>query len=217
LNHRDITWRSLSPKGFRTAVVGAHLERPKVVSSETNNSDTNAEAELTDEQWTIVAPLIAVLPTHATKRGRPRRDSREVLSGVLWVLRHNAPWQELPDQFPSYQTCHRRFQQWVNDGTLRQVLEVLERDLRERGGLEVTEWLTHYTSVGGKIAGDAHEAEDKQAFCWQQQTAMLFLSPATLRLLHRLRSPLARKLSLRYLPQAKCFVSACAQARCSSD
>jgi transposase len=157
--------------------------------------------ELTDEQWAVVSPLIPTPQRRAGQRGRPMRESREVLAGALWVLRHSAPWHELPQTFPSYQTCHRRFQQWVSDGTLRLVLEALERDLRDRSGLEASDWLTLYTSA------DAEGAEDEQASAWQQQTAMLFLSRATLRLLHRLKSPLARRLSLRYLPQAKSFAS----------
>ena len=35
-----------------------------------------------------------------------------VLNGILWVLRTGAPWHDLPERYPSYQTCHRRFQQW---------------------------------------------------------------------------------------------------------
>ncbi|NBS70665.1 hypothetical protein EBT31_17395, partial [bacterium] len=36
-------------------------------------------------------------------------------------LRSGARWKDLPRDFPSYQTCHRRFQQWVTDGTLRRI------------------------------------------------------------------------------------------------
>ena len=39
------------------------------------------------------------------------------------------PWRYLPRYYPSYQTCHRRFQQWVQDGTLRSVLEWLAEEL----------------------------------------------------------------------------------------
>jgi Putative transposase of IS4/5 family (DUF4096) len=38
--------------------------------------------------------------------------------GAQWhpvVLRTGAPWADLPERYPSYQTCHRRFQQWVRD------------------------------------------------------------------------------------------------------
>jgi transposase len=176
------------------------------------NNFTNVhvrQEKLTDEQWRLVEPLISEPHRRTKARGRPSRDRREVLDGILWVLRHNAPWHELPDQFPSYQTCHRRFQQWVRDSTLRVVLEALEEDLRERGGLEVTEWLTRYQGAEGGLAPLENGSEDQQTRSWQQQTAMLFLSPATLRLLHRVRSRLARRLSLRYLPQAKYLAGAC--------
>jgi putative transposase len=41
----------------------------------------------------------------------------------------------LPERFPPYQTCHRRFQQWVREGVLRGVLEALAEDLRARAVL----------------------------------------------------------------------------------
>lgn len=37
------------------------------------------------------------------------------------------------------QTCRRRFQTWVETGVTEQVLHALARDLRERGGLDLTE------------------------------------------------------------------------------
>src|ERR1041384_7107068 len=167
------------------------------------------QENLTDEQWTLVEPLISEPHRRTKGRGRPRCDRREVLDGILWVLRCGAPWHDLPKTFPSYQTCHRRFQVWANDGTLRQVLEALEEDLRERGGLEVTEWSNRYRGTDGELTAVEKVSEDQQTRSWQQQTAILLLSPATVKLLHRLRSPLGRKISLRYLPQAKYLVSAC--------
>ena len=50
-----------------------------------------------------------------------------------------APWQDLPERYPPYPTCHRRFQRWVHHGILTRILEVLAEDLRARGGLDVSE------------------------------------------------------------------------------
>ncbi|MCE2486584.1 MAG: transposase [Desulfurellaceae bacterium] len=32
-----------------------------------------------------------------------------MLAGILWILRSVACWQDLPERFPPYQTCHRCF------------------------------------------------------------------------------------------------------------
>jgi transposase len=48
-----------------------------------------------------------------------------VLNGILWVLRTGAPWADVPERYPSFQTCHRRFQQWVRSGVMKGILEAL--------------------------------------------------------------------------------------------
>src|SRR5213593_2066564 len=82
--------------------------------------------DLTDLQWAILDALIPEPPRRKDRRGRPWKSRRSVLNGILWVLRTGAPWADLPERYPSYQTCHRRFQQWVRSGIMRGVLEALE-------------------------------------------------------------------------------------------
>lgn len=60
--------------------------------------------ELTDEQWAIIGPLIPEPPRRDDGRGRPWKKTREVMNGVLWILRSGARWQDLPERFPPYQT-----------------------------------------------------------------------------------------------------------------
>ena len=91
--------------------------------------------------------------TQTGRQGRPFRDPRDVLQGVLWVLRTGAPWKDLPERYPPYQTCHRRFQQWNRDGTLRRILEALAQDLRDRGKLDLSEAFIDGTHAGAKKKG----------------------------------------------------------------
>ena len=77
--------------------------------------------DLTEAQWNKLKPLLAP-KRRPDGRGRPWRDARTVLNGILWILRTGAPWHDLPDRYPPYQTCHRRFQQWQRDGTLDPVV-----------------------------------------------------------------------------------------------
>ena len=88
--------------------------------------------DLTDEQWEAIRRFIPEPERLRTseKGGRPWRDPRDVLNGILWVLRTGAPWADLPRRYPPYQTCHRRFEKWVGEGVIERVLRGLAEDLR---------------------------------------------------------------------------------------
>jgi transposase len=148
--------------------------------------------DLTEKQWEVIAPRIPEPPRRADGRGRPWSDSRTVLNGVLWVLRTGAQWKDLPPRYGSKSTVHRRFQQWVGEGVFEEILAVLAGDLKERGALDLSECFIDGTFVSAKKGGQVWDPrnEAKAAKSWQWQTALVFLSPSTLALLHRRRSPL---------------------------
>ena len=95
--------------------------------------------ELTNEQWKRIEPIIVSLTPAKDPRGRKARDPRAVMNGILWILRTGAPWKDLPQRYPPYQTCHRRFQQWVRQGVFRRILKELAEDLHERGQIDIRE------------------------------------------------------------------------------
>jgi transposase len=95
--------------------------------------------DLTDEQWDLIGRLLPEPVRRADGRGRPWRKNRAVLNGILWILRIGAPWADLPGRYPSDQTCHRRFQQWVRLGVLRSILEVRAQALHDQGYLDLQE------------------------------------------------------------------------------
>lgn len=109
--------------------------------------------DITAAQWKILDALIPKPTSRKDGRGRPWKDRRAVLNGVLWVLRTGAPWADVPDRYPSYQTCHRRFQQWVRSGVMKGVLEALALDLKIRGTLDVKEAFIDGSFAPGKKRG----------------------------------------------------------------
>lgn len=154
--------------------------------------------ELTDEQWAVVLPLLPAHKNGQDGRGRPAHGHREVLNGIFWILRSGARWQDLPDRFPSYQTCHRRFQLWAKSGVIRKVLEALAEDLRTRGKLDLSECFIDATFVAAKKGAPlwAKPSGAKVRRSWQWQTALVFLSPSTRAVLAHTKSPLSKRLSL---------------------
>ena len=77
---------------------------------------------LTDEQWELIED---VFPPSG-RMGRPTRDRRDVVDGILWILRTGSPWRDLPDALGPWQTTWHLFNQWSQDGTLDKLFRCLQ-------------------------------------------------------------------------------------------
>ena len=152
---------------------------------------------LTDDQWSVLEPLFQKERTGA---GRPQIHSdREVLNGVLWVLRTGAAWADLPDRFPSSATCYRRFSKWVKDGRLRKILESLARHLEDNGLINLEECFIDGTFVVAKKGAQKWERPSgaKVRSSWLLLTLLVYLSPCTRILLTLMKSDLSRLQSMK--------------------
>ena len=145
--------------------------------------------DLTEDQWKVVSAILPEDPVRPDGRGRPWSYRRQVLNGVLWILRTGAPWQDLPDRYGAYQTVHRRFQNWVRSGVMERVLLAIAQDLKDRGGLDLRECFIDGTFVPAKKGGAAwaRPSAGRAAKSWLVPTAMVFLSPYAQRVLAQLK------------------------------
>jgi transposase len=145
--------------------------------------------DLKDEQWEIVKRLLPKAAKRADGRGRPRVNDRDILNGILWILRTGARWQDLPERYPPYQTCHRRFQEWVSSGVFEKLLKALVKDVQERGGLDLKECFIDGSFVIAKkgAAGWEKPSGARVQSSWQWQMALVFLSPYPLAVLRRMK------------------------------
>jgi transposase len=113
---------------------------------------------LSEKQWEKIAALLPDGPVREDGKGRPWKDKCKVLEGMLWIVKTSARWKDLPKDYPAYQTCHRRFQQWVEDGVFEKVIAELARDLEQRGGIDRSECFIDGTFSLAK----------KGAFLWER-------------------------------------------------
>lgn len=87
--------------------------------------------DLTDEQWNELSRLIPP----AKPGGRPRGvDVREVINGILYVLRTGCAWRCMPHDLPCFKTCWYYFDRFSADGTWRSIAEALHPIARVRAG-----------------------------------------------------------------------------------
>lgn len=78
--------------------------------------------KLSDPQWEMIADLFP--RRHPT--GRPPREPRNVMNGILWILRTGAPWRDLPQEFGAWQTAWDRFNAWEREGVFDKALRRLQ-------------------------------------------------------------------------------------------
>lgn len=117
--------------------------------------------DLSDKGWKILEPLLPELPSG--QKGRPWRGNREVLDGILWVLRTGTPWWDLPKKYPPYQTCPRRFQQWSRDGSLEKVLTMITEIPEKNRKLNMSE-----CSIDAKFVASKRDTCVRKDEVWQR-------------------------------------------------
>lgn len=109
--------------------------------------------ELSDQSWEMIEDIVS--PSQPI--GRPRRDDRQVLNGIFWILCSGAKWCDPPERYGPWKTVHDR----LDDGTFEAVLDRLHLKLREDGLVDLDTWMIDSTSIratraasGGGKKGD---------------------------------------------------------------
>ena len=99
---------------------------------------------LSDEVWGRIEPL---LPAQYGK-GRPFRDHRQVIEGVVYRYRTGIAWRDLPAEFGPWQTVWKRHHRFSVDGTWDQVLAVLQTEADAAGEID---WRVSVDSSSSRV------------------------------------------------------------------
>lgn len=68
--------------------------------------------------------------------GRPAAEPRQVMSGILYILRTGCQWNALPREFGvSGKTAHRYFQRWVRAGVFKRMWQAGLQEFDELKGI----------------------------------------------------------------------------------
>ena len=98
--------------------------------------------ELTDEQWTLIQPLIP-----QAKTGRRLKDPRARLNAMFWMLRSGAPWRDLPERFGPWKTVYHHFNSWRRRKVWERILQALQVRLDAEGRIDWDLWCVDGTVV----------------------------------------------------------------------
>ena len=87
-------------------------------------------SDLTDEEWTHVEPVI---PAAKDGGNRRRVNIREVVNGIMSILRTGCQWRAIPKDLPPRSSVFDYLELWSLDGTLDRVHHALYAECRKRG------------------------------------------------------------------------------------
>jgi transposase len=84
-------------------------------------------SDLTDAQWRLIVKRIPP----AKDGGRHRSvNMREVINGILYVVRTGCSWRQLPHDFPPWGTVHWYYRCFRLDGTWQKIHDALRDKVR---------------------------------------------------------------------------------------
>lgn len=86
--------------------------------------------DLTNSQWFRLKRL---LPPQQQTVGRPSKDHRTTINGILWILRTGAPWRDLPPTYGFWETVSGRFYRWRKQGVWQRILHTLQQEADAAG------------------------------------------------------------------------------------
>jgi putative transposase len=100
--------------------------------------------QLSDSYWARIKPLLPKEQSRYRGRGRARRhiggrpaaDRRQVIAGILYVLRTGCQWNAAPTEYGSGKTLHRYFQRWQRAGVFKRMWLAGLTEYDELQGLE---------------------------------------------------------------------------------
>lgn len=89
-------------------------------------------SDLSHKQWKIIKPL---LPLQAVGPGRPvELNMHRVVNAIFYVTRTGCQWENLPKEYPNYNSVYYHYRKWCRDGTWQRINRALRQRERCRQG-----------------------------------------------------------------------------------
>jgi transposase len=88
-------------------------------------------SDVSDEEWALVAPYLALLPEES---GQRVHALREVFNGLRYMVKTGAPWRWMPNDLPPWEIVYQQSRRWLSAGCFEALAEDLRVILRLAAG-----------------------------------------------------------------------------------
>jgi transposase len=84
-------------------------------------------SDVSDDEWSLVAPYLTLMTEEAPQR---EHDLREVFNGLRWIVRTGAQWRMMPHDLPPWAAVYQQTQRWLKAGVFEAIVDDLRAVLR---------------------------------------------------------------------------------------
>jgi transposase len=88
-------------------------------------------SDVSDEEWSFVAPYLALLAPDA---GQRKHELREVFNALRWLVRTGAHWRMMPHDLPPWPAVYQQTRRWMAAGCFAAIVHDLRLLLRVAAG-----------------------------------------------------------------------------------
>jgi putative transposase len=88
---------------------------------------TNYPTDLSNSQWQVIKKYLDL------ERSR-KYDLREIVNGIMYLVKTGCQWQMLPRDFPNWSMVYYYFNTWKKTGLIEKIHESLVKEIRKKAG-----------------------------------------------------------------------------------
>ncbi len=88
-------------------------------------------SDVSDEEWTFVAPYLTLMTESAPQR---LHSLREIFNGLRWLVRAGASWRMMPHDLPPWEAIYQQTHRWLRAGVFEAIVTDLRAVLRVAAG-----------------------------------------------------------------------------------
>lgn len=88
-------------------------------------------SDVSDEEWSLVAPYLALMREDAVQR---QHSLRELFNGLRYLIRYGIAWRAMPNDLPPWAAIYQQAQRWMAAGCFAALAQDLRAVLRLAAG-----------------------------------------------------------------------------------
>lgn len=88
-------------------------------------------SDLSDEEWSYLEWMI---PAKSQFGRPPKYPRREILNGILYLVRGGCGWRMIPNDLPNWKTCYHYFRTWSAMGLWQKIHDEVRGWVRYQSG-----------------------------------------------------------------------------------